>query len=47
MKIDVFNEVQDPRPWQEGHQHARITEALAQARLADELIGELIPGFDK
>ncbi len=37
MKIDVFNEIQDPRPWQEGHQHARITEALAQARLADEL----------
>ncbi|MCC8250733.1 hypothetical protein [Saccharothrix luteola] len=32
MKIDVFNEIQDPRPWQEGHQHARITEALAQAQ---------------
>lgn len=30
MKVDVFNEVQDPRPWPEGHQNARITEALEQ-----------------
>ncbi|CCH34992.1 LLM class flavin-dependent oxidoreductase [Actinosynnema sp. NPDC047251] len=37
MKVDVFNEIQDPRPWQDGHQHARITEALEQAKLADEL----------
>jgi alkanesulfonate monooxygenase SsuD/methylene tetrahydromethanopterin reductase-like flavin-dependent oxidoreductase (luciferase family) len=37
MKIDVFNEIQDPRPWQEGHEGARIAEALEQARLADSL----------
>ncbi|MEV0678387.1 LLM class flavin-dependent oxidoreductase [Actinosynnema sp. NPDC050436] len=37
MKVDVFNEIQDPRPWREGHQHARITESLEQAKLADEL----------
>jgi alkanesulfonate monooxygenase SsuD/methylene tetrahydromethanopterin reductase-like flavin-dependent oxidoreductase (luciferase family) len=37
MKVDVFNEIQDPRPWQDGHQGARFAEALEQARLADEL----------
>ncbi|MFI9814906.1 LLM class flavin-dependent oxidoreductase [Saccharothrix variisporea] len=37
MKIDVFNEIQDPRPWQDGHQAARLGEALEQAKLADSL----------
>ncbi|MDU0291828.1 LLM class flavin-dependent oxidoreductase [Saccharothrix longispora] len=37
MQVDVFNEIQDPRPWQEGHEGARIAEALEQARLADSL----------
>lgn len=37
MKIDVFNEIQDPRPWSDGHQAARINEALEQAKLADSL----------
>ncbi|WP_156757050.1 LLM class flavin-dependent oxidoreductase [Actinokineospora pegani] len=36
MEIDVFNEVQDPRPWAAGHEQARFQQALAQARLADE-----------
>jgi alkanesulfonate monooxygenase SsuD/methylene tetrahydromethanopterin reductase-like flavin-dependent oxidoreductase (luciferase family) len=34
--IDVFNEIQDPRPWQGDHEHRRFTQALAQAELADE-----------
>ncbi len=37
MLIDVFNEIQDPQPWQEDHEHQRIMQALEQARLADEL----------
>jgi alkanesulfonate monooxygenase SsuD/methylene tetrahydromethanopterin reductase-like flavin-dependent oxidoreductase (luciferase family) len=37
VKIDMFTEIQDPRPWTEDHEHRRITEALEQARLADEL----------
>ncbi|KPI01716.1 luciferase family protein [Actinobacteria bacterium OK074] len=40
MKLDMFSEIQDPRPWpqgSEGHEHARITQTLEQARLADEL----------
>lgn len=38
MRIDVFNEIQDPRPWNEpDHEHRRIMESLEQARLADEL----------
>ncbi len=37
MKIDLFNEIQDPRPWTDDHEHRRIGEALEQARLADEL----------
>ncbi|WP_433265563.1 LLM class flavin-dependent oxidoreductase [Actinosynnema sp. CS-041913] len=37
MKVDVFNEIQDPRPWSEGHQHTRLNQALEQAKLADEL----------
>ncbi len=37
MKIDIFTEIQDPRPWTEDHEHRRIVETLAQARLADEM----------
>lgn len=37
MQIDIFNEIQDPRPWQEGHEHRRIMQTLEQAKLADEL----------
>ena len=37
MKIDLFNEIQDPRPWIEGHEHTRFSQAIEQAELADEL----------
>jgi alkanesulfonate monooxygenase SsuD/methylene tetrahydromethanopterin reductase-like flavin-dependent oxidoreductase (luciferase family) len=37
LKIDMFTEIQDPRPWTEDHEHRRILEALEQARLADEM----------
>ncbi len=37
MKIDLFNEIQDPRPWTDDHEHRRIGEALEQARLGDDL----------
>jgi alkanesulfonate monooxygenase SsuD/methylene tetrahydromethanopterin reductase-like flavin-dependent oxidoreductase (luciferase family) len=37
MKIDLFNEIQNPRPWPEGHEQVRFTQALEQAVLADEL----------
>lgn len=38
MKIDIFSEIQDPRPWQDDdHEHRRISQALEQAVLADEL----------
>jgi alkanesulfonate monooxygenase SsuD/methylene tetrahydromethanopterin reductase-like flavin-dependent oxidoreductase (luciferase family) len=37
MKIDLFNEIQDPRPWIEGHEHVRLLRAIEQAELADEL----------
>ncbi|HET9168354.1 MAG TPA: LLM class flavin-dependent oxidoreductase, partial [Actinospica sp.] len=37
MKIDVFNEIQDPRPWSEEHEHERFAQALEQAELADRL----------
>src|SRR5687767_7963156 len=37
MQLDIFNEIQDPRPWQEGHEHRRIMQTLEQAKLADEL----------
>ncbi|WOX09521.1 LLM class flavin-dependent oxidoreductase [Streptomyces sp. N50] len=37
MKLDMFSEIQDPRPWAtEDHEHRRITEAVEQAVLADE-----------
>ncbi|NEB01800.1 LLM class flavin-dependent oxidoreductase [Streptomyces sp. SID13726] len=35
MKIDIFNEIQDPRPWADDHEHVRIAQALEQAELAD------------
>ncbi|MGH3279054.1 MAG: LLM class flavin-dependent oxidoreductase [Trebonia sp.] len=37
MKIDLFNEIQDPRPWSESHEHERFLQAIEQAELADEL----------
>jgi alkanesulfonate monooxygenase SsuD/methylene tetrahydromethanopterin reductase-like flavin-dependent oxidoreductase (luciferase family) len=37
MKIDLFNEIQDPRPWIEGHEHVRFMQAIEQAELADQL----------
>lgn len=37
VKIDLFNEIQDPRPWIEGHEHTRFLQAIEQAELADEL----------
>ncbi|MBV9855132.1 MAG: LLM class flavin-dependent oxidoreductase [Streptosporangiaceae bacterium] len=37
MKIDLFNEIQDPRPWTEGHEHLRFLQAVEQAELADKL----------
>ncbi|QFU89978.1 LLM class flavin-dependent oxidoreductase [Amycolatopsis sp. YIM 10] len=37
MKIDLFNEIQNPRPWRAGHEELRFGQALEQAVLADEL----------
>lgn len=37
MKLDVFTEMQDPKPWTEDHEHRRIVETLEQAHLADEM----------
>src|SRR5262245_48774954 len=37
MKIDLFNEIQNPRPWPEGHEQQRFRQAIEQARIADEL----------
>ncbi len=37
MKIDLFNEIQNPRPWPEGHEQQRFRNAIEQAKLADEL----------
>jgi alkanesulfonate monooxygenase SsuD/methylene tetrahydromethanopterin reductase-like flavin-dependent oxidoreductase (luciferase family) len=37
MKIDLFNEIQNPRPWSPGHEQRRIRQAIEQAKLADEL----------
>ena len=37
MKIDLFNEIQDPRPWVDGHEHTRFVQAIEQAKLADDL----------
>ncbi|MCG8915647.1 LLM class flavin-dependent oxidoreductase [Actinokineospora sp. PR83] len=37
MKIDIFNEIQNPRPWGPDQEQRRFRQALAQAELADEL----------
>lgn len=37
MKIDMFTEIQDPKPWEPDHEHRRIFNALEQAKLADEM----------
>ncbi|WP_439379821.1 LLM class flavin-dependent oxidoreductase [Amycolatopsis lexingtonensis] len=37
MRIDLFNEIQNPRPWPEGHEQLRFRQAIEQAVLADEL----------
>jgi alkanesulfonate monooxygenase SsuD/methylene tetrahydromethanopterin reductase-like flavin-dependent oxidoreductase (luciferase family) len=37
VKIDMFTEIQDPRPWRDGHEHERLTQSLEQAELADRL----------
>src|SRR5207302_4001300 len=37
LQIDVFSEIQDPRPWEADHEHRRIVQTLELARLADEL----------
>jgi alkanesulfonate monooxygenase SsuD/methylene tetrahydromethanopterin reductase-like flavin-dependent oxidoreductase (luciferase family) len=37
MKIDLFNEIQNPRPWSPGHEQIRFQQAIEQAKLADEL----------
>ncbi len=37
MKIDLFNEIQNPRPWSAGHEQKRFQQAIEQAKLADEL----------
>jgi len=37
MKIDLFNEIQNPRPRLEGHEQRRFREAIEQAKLADDL----------
>jgi alkanesulfonate monooxygenase SsuD/methylene tetrahydromethanopterin reductase-like flavin-dependent oxidoreductase (luciferase family) len=35
--VDVFNEIQNPRPWQDDTEHQRIMRTVEQAKLADEL----------
>lgn len=37
MKIDLFNEIQNPRPWSAGHEQRRFRQAIEQAKAADEL----------
>lgn len=37
MKIDLFTEMQSPRPWSEDHEHRVIMNTLEQAKLADRL----------
>jgi alkanesulfonate monooxygenase SsuD/methylene tetrahydromethanopterin reductase-like flavin-dependent oxidoreductase (luciferase family) len=37
MKIDIFNEIQNPRPWAGDHEHRRIAQTVEQAKLADEM----------
>ncbi|WP_329064399.1 LLM class flavin-dependent oxidoreductase [Amycolatopsis sp. NBC_01480] len=37
MQIDLFNEIQNPRPWPAGHEQLRFAQAIEQAVLADGL----------
>ncbi|MDB4987435.1 MAG: monooxygenase, partial [Myxococcaceae bacterium] len=37
MKFGIFFEHQLPRPWQDGDEHRLFQNALASAKLADEL----------
>jgi alkanesulfonate monooxygenase SsuD/methylene tetrahydromethanopterin reductase-like flavin-dependent oxidoreductase (luciferase family) len=37
VKIDLFNEIQNPRPWPEDHEQRRFRQAIEQAKLADEM----------
>ncbi|TDQ00853.1 LLM class flavin-dependent oxidoreductase [Labedaea rhizosphaerae] len=37
MKVDLFNEIQSPKPWRADHEQHRFRQAIEQARLADEL----------
>lgn len=37
MKLDVFTEMQCPRPWPQNHEQRIIRETLEEAKLADEL----------
>lgn len=37
MLLDIFNEIQNPRPWDDGHEHRRFQQAIVHAKLADEL----------
>jgi len=36
VKLDIFNEIQDPKPWADGHEGTRIAQAVEQAELADQ-----------
>jgi hypothetical protein len=37
MKFGIFYELQLPKPWGEGDEHALVQDALAQVELADRL----------
>lgn len=37
MKIDLFNEIQDRKPWADDHEQRGFRHAIEQAKLADEL----------
>ena len=36
MQIDLFNEIQNPRPWTAGHEQRSFQQAIEQAKLADD-----------
>ncbi|HEV2778620.1 MAG TPA: LLM class flavin-dependent oxidoreductase [Actinophytocola sp.] len=37
MRLDIFSEIQNPRPWHGDHEHERLVQTIEQAKLADEL----------
>lgn len=37
MQLDIFNEIQNTKPWRGEHEHQRIMRAVEHAKLADEL----------